>query len=222
MGNPGKISLLKWLGLSLSLLSLSIAVGLGGYLVGKREASTGTPTITSTYTPIAPPSPPAAYSTPYIYTSYTPTVPPSVIPMVTWTPIPTPTNAPTATPSATPTVVWTSTPTKMLPQAMVVVSALNVRSGPGVEYPVIDVASAGKVFDVVGTIPCRNWLQVITADGGFGWISNKPAYISVFGSMDSIPLVQPAPPKPPINETPIAPGQAYPEIPSPTRAIVSQ
>jgi dipeptidyl aminopeptidase/acylaminoacyl peptidase len=115
-----------------------------------------------------------------------------------------PTPTPTLTPAATP-VQSTSTPTPTaqalanevpsVPQAEVVVPALNVRAGPGVGYSIIGVALGGDVFDVTGVNSTGDWLQVVTADGNLGWISGKPAYIRVVGSLEGVAMAE-APPLP--------------------------
>jgi dipeptidyl aminopeptidase/acylaminoacyl peptidase len=91
------------------------------------------------------------------------------------------------------------------PQAEVIVSALNVREGPGVDYPIVGVALAGDVFEIVGVNASGDWLQVTTADGGVGWISGKPAYTRVLGSLDGVAVVEaPSPSEPVAGRT--APG----------------
>jgi WD40 repeat protein len=114
-------------------------------------------------------------------------------------PTPTPTLVPTPTPLP-PTSTPTSTAEALadeaasVPQAEVVVSALNVREGPGVGYPVIGVAWGGDTLDVTGVNLTGDWLQVLTADGNPGWISGKPAYTRVVGSLDGVAVVEALPP----------------------------
>lgn len=76
------------------------------------------------------------------------------------------------------------------PQAEVIVTALNVREGPGVTYTVKMVAKSGDKFDVVGINAAKTWLQVALANGATGWISGAPAYTRVIGSLDTAPVVQ--------------------------------
>jgi uncharacterized protein YraI len=76
------------------------------------------------------------------------------------------------------------------PQAEVIVSALNVRQGPGIEYPATDVALEGDVFEISAADATGNWLQVVLAKGETGWVSGKPAYTRVIGSLDDVPVVE--------------------------------
>jgi dipeptidyl aminopeptidase/acylaminoacyl peptidase len=78
------------------------------------------------------------------------------------------------------------------PQAEVIVGALNVRSGPGINYDILEVAFAGDTFEVTGTNSARTWLQIVRPDGTPAWISGWPEYTRVQGSLDQIPVVQPA------------------------------
>jgi len=126
----------------------------------------------------------------------TPTLTPTPRP-----PTPTPTPSPTVTPlpptdTPTPTPVPTE-PSAASPQAEVIVAALNVRRGPGVDYPIIGGAWAGDLFEIVGTNATRDWLQVRTEEGSLGWISGRPAYTRVLGSLDGVAIVEAPPPPTP-------------------------
>ena len=90
------------------------------------------------------------------------------------------------------------TPTTTAPQAEVVVAALNIRQGPGVNYTILGVAYAGDTFKVAGVNVGRSWLQISRADGSRAWISGGSAYSRVQGSLEGVPVVQ----------APLAPGTA--------------
>jgi len=97
---------------------------------------------------------------------------------------------------ATPTPI--ATKTNATAQAEVLVSSLNVREGPGIDYPVIGVAYEGETLDIVGTSD-SHWVQVITTNGKTGWISGRPAYTKISGALKGTPLVQVAPPPPAVG-----------------------
>jgi Tol biopolymer transport system component/uncharacterized protein YraI len=78
------------------------------------------------------------------------------------------------------------------PQAEVIVAALNVREGPGVNYPIVDVARQGDKFEIVGANAAQTWLQIVRADHSTAWISGWPDYTRVTGSVAALPVVQPA------------------------------
>lgn len=76
-------------------------------------------------------------------------------------------------------------PTSAIARAEVVSAGLNIRQGPGMDYASIGVAAQGDVFDITGVSPNGAWLQIVTAGGAPGWISSRPAYTRVLGSLDS-------------------------------------
>lgn len=91
---------------------------------------------------------------------------------------------PTLTPTritATPTVRPTPTPAETVtPQAKVVAWALNVRSGPGLDQPVIAALSQGDTVSILDTDSATGWLQVQLPDGQkTGWITGSATYVSV-------------------------------------------
>ncbi len=88
---------------------------------------------------------------------------------------PTPTIAPASTVAPTPTA--TEAPPAL--QAEVVSWGLNVRSGPGMGYPVITTLAKGDIVPVIEVDPTTGWLYVRLPDGENGWISGKPAYVSI-------------------------------------------
>jgi TolB protein len=108
-------------------------------------------------------------------------------PTATRIPAPQPTPTLTALPTPPPDLPVVKTPTPVsVPQAEVIVAWLNVRQGPGVDYPVIDLARAGDVD--------REWLQVETEAGGPGWISGQLPYSRLLtAGLDIVPVVQPSP-----------------------------
>ncbi len=67
---------------------------------------------------------------------------------------------------------------------------LNVRTGPGVAYPIISALSRGDTVEVVGKNATSDWLQ-IAYNGGKGWVA--AAYVDLTGSLAEVPEVA-APP----------------------------
>lgn len=92
------------------------------------------------------------------------------LPVPSPTPTPTPTATPTATPTPTPTPTSTPTPTPV-PHVRVrldLVQRVNVRSGPGMDFPVIAQAAPGARFTLVGEE--GGWTQVCCVGDVRGWI----------------------------------------------------
>jgi dipeptidyl aminopeptidase/acylaminoacyl peptidase/uncharacterized protein YraI len=76
------------------------------------------------------------------------------------------------------------------PQLRVITEALNVRTGPGVNYPVIDVLLQGDQIPVIGHDTPSGWWQVQLEDGRSGWVSGGAAYVQeVSGDTENVPEV---------------------------------
>ncbi len=130
---------------------------------------TPTPTVTDTATPL-PPSP-----TP------TPRAPESPLrPGLDATPlgmlIPPPTPLPTPLPMPTPTPTLTPLPTEpptVTPTPYVVVAAglVSLRSGPGVEYPLVAQLGPEIPVAIVGRNPEGTWYQICCVNGGSVWVA---------------------------------------------------
>ncbi|MEJ2700586.1 MAG: SH3 domain-containing protein, partial [Desulfuromonadales bacterium] len=48
------------------------------------------------------------------------------------------------------------------------VPLLNVRSGPGLQFPIVGVVSQGQLLDIHGDAP--GWYYVQGPSGSFGWV----------------------------------------------------
>lgn len=94
--------------------------------------------------------------------------------------VPTPTAGVFTAPAANPAAEITATVT-------ISDARLNVRSGPGVEYPIIAKASPGAVYAVIGRNETGDWLQLRLDDAGgtTGWAD--AAYLAVMEDIHSLP-----------------------------------
>jgi uncharacterized protein YraI len=72
-------------------------------------------------------------------------------------------------------------------QLTVVAQALNVRSGPGVSYPAINMLQQGNQVAVVGYDATTDWWQIQLPNNQTGWVSGGTAYVSVSGNMTTFP-----------------------------------
>lgn len=77
--------------------------------------------------------------------------------------------------------------------ATVTAGALNVRHGPGTQYPIITTAGRGGALVVLGQNAAGNWLNVRLSDGTVGWVARM--YTDFLGTA---PVVT----APPLNLTP--------------------
>jgi len=89
-------------------------------------------------------------------------------------------------------------------------AGVNVRTGPGLEYPVIGIAPFGSESEVVGVSADGTWwvVGVPASLNGQGWVSDE--YVSVENA-DNV-LVIPAPPTPTPAATPTATATPAPDI----------
>lgn len=92
---------------------------------------------------------------------------------------------------------------------------LNVRSGPGTEFPVLTVLAAGSMTPIIGRVPANDWWQ-IRAGAIVGWVSAQ--FTNVYGNCTGIPIV-PSPPTPTSSVptlTPLPTDTLAPLVPTPT------
>jgi hypothetical protein len=83
------------------------------------------------------------------------------------------------------------------PWAAITAGVLNIRRGPGTNYPVIGQLKQNDVVEISGKNADSSWLQIVYPTGtiGRGWIS--ASYAQVRGSPVSIPVVETPPPPTP-------------------------
>ena len=115
-------------------------------------------------------------------------------PLLEQTPIATERSLPAETSTTTPTptdgratATSTPVPTDVTPASQVEVVAwwLNVRSGPGIDYPVVAALAQGDAVPVINVDSDSGWLQVkLPGDGTVGWISGSPTYVTTSNTID--------------------------------------
>jgi hypothetical protein len=73
---------------------------------------------------------------------------------------------------------------------------VNIRGGPGTNYPKVGSLAAGQSYEIVGQNAAGNWLQFVY-DGDAAWVSTD--MVTVSGDMGAVEVAQntPAPPAPP-------------------------
>lgn len=86
--------------------------------------------------------------------------------------------------------------------ALVATGALNVRSGPGVNYSVVTVVSQGQTVILLGRNANSSWAKIRLGNNTEGWVNASLLTPNV--AISSLPLADsPAAPEPPV---PVAPG----------------
>lgn len=112
------------------------------------------------------------------------------------------------TATATPALILfpTATPTPMegaltSPSALAL-NGLNVRSGPGTDYPIITGLAAGEAAAINGQNTGGDWWQVALANGSTGWV--YAPLVEVQGSTANVAVVEAVPPPPTPTATPLA------------------
>jgi hypothetical protein len=99
--------------------------------------------------------------------------------------------------AATPIPLTSVTLPPGAPWAAITAGVLNVRRGPGTNYPAIGQLQQNDAVEIVGKNADSSWLQIVYPTGtiGRGWISIS--YAQVRGSLASIPVVGTPPPPTP-------------------------
>jgi TolB protein len=106
------------------------------------------------------------------------------------------------------------------PQLAVLAEALNVRGGPGVTYPTVDLLAQGDEVTIIGQNPASGWWQVALPDGGSGWVSSGAAYVSVKGDTADVPEVSVGAPSTAVTPSPVS--YTTPSTPEADGTIVFQ
>jgi hypothetical protein len=148
-------------------------------------------------------------------------VPPTAAGVTMAPPSPTPASLPTQTsqPSsapakAAPTALAPTSPTsptEHLGPTLRAGQAVNIRSGPGTDYPVIGGLQPGNDIPVLGQDSGGNWLVIAYASGQ-GWVAK--IVVTVNGDTAGLPVVA-APPAPPTAVPPTAAPTSAPVNPPP-------
>lgn len=86
------------------------------------------------------------------------------------------------------------------PTGYVLVRRLNIRTGPGTDYPVLGVAGYQEVVSLTGRNSEMSWLQIRRANGQQGWASASFIVASA-AHLAALPIIDGAPP-PPVPEPP--------------------
>ncbi len=108
-----------------------------------------------------------------------------------------------AAPADLPTAGIKAGPPTGGPTGYIMVRRLNIRSGPGTDYPVLAVARYQEVVSLTGRNSATTWLQIRRANGQQGWayasfIVASAAHLSALPVLDDIPPI-PTPPPPSVQ-----------------------
>ncbi|NDJ87384.1 MAG: hypothetical protein GYB66_16015 [Chloroflexi bacterium] len=74
-----------------------------------------------------------------------------------------------------------------LPYLIVNVGALNIRTGPGVEYASIGVLNGGQSYNIEGISPDRIWFYIVGTSYGDGWVRGRHTIFR--GDIDAVPVI---------------------------------
>jgi uncharacterized protein YraI len=155
-------------------------------------------------------------------------VPPTKTPKPTFTPTVAVTPIPILLPTATAVAAATPIPVSPTPAATATQPPaeftanqnVNVRGGPGTNYPIIGQLKAGDAKKVMAKNDDASWLQ-FNYDGDPGWVS--AALVTVNGSTDAAQVAQNVPAPPVVRAQPVvvqpAPAQPQPAAPAAPTAV---
>jgi len=134
----------------------------------------------------------------------------------TFTPSPTASAEPSATASPLPPTAAplpTATVTPAAPQ-VVAAGVVNVRSGPGTNYPVVASLPANVPVAIIGQNQAGSWWQIQGPDGSTGWVAGSVVEARNAGSVPVVSAPPPPAPPTPIPQPTDPPRPAYQYEPS--------
>ncbi len=67
---------------------------------------------------------------------------------------------------------------------------IDIRVGPGPNFGIVSTLEANDQLEIIGRTEDNRWVQVLRLDGTDGWILRSAALISIFGELDSAPVVE--------------------------------
>jgi len=118
--------------------------------------------------------------------------------------------------AGTPAPVTSAAGTSSGPSASSAV-LVNVRNGPGVDYPVVDSLDPGEAAAITGKSTAGDWWQVALSDGQAGWVMSQLVATSGDTSGVAVPADIPAPP-PTATPAPVAAAPASDSVETPADA----
>jgi len=136
-------------------------------------------------------------------------------------PIATPTSPARSSPTATTTPITptaTPEPTTQPPvRAVITGDVVNLRSGPGTDYPVIGQVRLGQPYRATARNRTGDWLEICcpTAEEQSAWISAQ--FLAVTAPVETLPVEEVPPP--PASETPLLPAQTDNQTANPAAAL---
>jgi hypothetical protein len=146
----------------------------------------------------------------YLTPTYTPSSMPATVPAspayaaTPTTELPVSTHTPTLAPTAT------ATPLPLSPRVRAD-KTVNLRSGPGLAYPVIAQLRAGQEAEIIARNESGDWWQVAWDKPGQAWVAGM--VVKVSGPIDTVPVATEIPPPPP-TATPAPPKPTSPPQPA--------
>ena len=94
----------------------------------------------------------------------------------------TPTTPPTNTAPAAAVQVSSATPIPEVEVGVVEVDLLNIREGPGTNFPILASLARGEKFYILGEVvnsAGNRWLLVSASTDTFGWVTGDQTYVTV-------------------------------------------
>lgn len=133
---------------------------------------------------------------------------PTAVPSLSPTPLPQPTATNTLVPTPTPIPSPTAVPAPVVQVPLTSTNAINVRSGPGTDYPVLGQFEPGQTAPVLGRNNDTSWWEVSLTDNSLGWVFGE--LVTLSGSPQAIPVAEAPPPPPTATPAPAPAGQTEP------------
>ncbi len=187
------------------LPALLLALLLAGCNLGGRQqpqpSPTPRPTLHPTFT--ATPEPPSPTTAP-------PTATPEPATATPEPASPTP-EQPTATPEPP-----TATPAPVAPQVEITAPTVNLRGGPGTNYPRLTQAGRGQRLNILARNNAGDWFQVQAPNGQVAWVINSPQFTRPVGDTSAVAVAANIPAPPPTPRPAPRPTAQPTQPPAPT------
>lgn len=89
------------------------------------------------------------------------------------------------------------------PSVAILPGRVNLRSGPGIVYPVLAVVEQDTEFEIVSSYQGGLWWEICCVDGLTGWLIGES--VVVYGATESVPEAVTIPPTPTFTPEPVVP-----------------
>ena len=114
---------------------------------------------------------------------------PTSAPAATKTATHLPSSTPTLSPSSVASPTSTTLSNRVTVEGIIDRGAMNVRAGPGTEFPIVSMVYEGQEVTIVGKTQDGSWVLMLTSDGQQGWGWREFIAIESLDRVEVSPLI---------------------------------